>query len=253
MKVISLCNSKGGVGKTTSVAHISAALVLSGKKVLMIDLDANRSLSGFFKINLDSVKDPLTAIDVISKPDRFTFKDAAIEVNSNLFLAPVKKNEANLYEHIFYNDKSTVMNLKKALSRVKDDFDYVLIDTPGSSHSVYIPMAIAASDQILVPIGQSDMDIEPTMAFISILDDIIEKYNKELTDIRFMATKLKSKYQFKGVEKMFDGDEQSLLCKSFITHRVIFERTSSQGVTIIEADAENKGAKDYIKLAKEIM
>jgi len=253
MKIISVCNGKGGVGKTTTSAHIGAAIAHFGKKVLLIDLDSNKSLTGFFKIEIENFEDPITAIEVISKPSRFTFTQSHIEVSKNLFMSPVKRNEANTYETVFRNTEGALLNLKTALAKVSEVYDYVIIDTPGNTDSVYLKMAVAASHQVIIPIGPSDMDIEPTMAFLDILDETIQEHNPSLTDIRFLATKMKTKAQKKIILSMFDDSTKDQLFETEIGHRVIFERTSMNGITIIESNRKDKGAIEYMNLAKEVM
>lgn len=253
MKVISVCNGKGGVGKTTTTAHIGAAISSFGKKVLLVDLDANKSLTGFFKIDIETADDPITALDVMARPNRFTFSDSAVEINSNLSLSPVRRNEASSFEKVFETRKEALLNLKTAVSMVKEEYDYIIIDTPGNIDSIYLKMSILASNCIVIPIGPSDLDIEPTMAFLDILDDTISRYNPGLKDVRFLATKIKTRAQYNMIMNMFDEETVKQLCEAKIGHRVVFERTSMEGMTIIESDKNHKGAKEYLKLAREVM
>ena len=135
MKVISISNQKGGVGKTTTAFHISVGLAEAGYKTLAIDLDPQGNLSLLFNITF------CDALYLFNKNDGLVFRSSKIKnlhiISSNLNL---EKHEGKGY-----------MNLQNALKENKDSFDYVIIDCPPSPLEFFTLNAWYASDWLLIP------------------------------------------------------------------------------------------------------
>lgn len=152
MNVWTIANQKGGVGKTTTVAALAGLLAQDGKRVLMVDLDPQASLSQYFGLDPDGLSlsvyhlfaasEPVTAEQVrtIIQPTRFEHLHI---LPSMPLLATVEKLSA------VGGGKGLV--LKQAIDRVAVDYDYVLVDTPPTL-GVLLVNALACADRLIIPV-----------------------------------------------------------------------------------------------------
>ena len=146
-KIIAVANQKGGVGKTTSVINLTAALGKSGKKCLLVDIDSQGNSTSGLGINKREVErstyDLLTgeerASQVVLKTE---FKNVDL-IPSSIDLAAAEIELVELEER--------TLRLRQALAPIRDDYDYILIDCPPSMGLVTLN-AFSACDSVLVPI-----------------------------------------------------------------------------------------------------
>ena len=151
MKIISIFNNKGGVGKTTSAVNIAAELGLQGNKVLLIDLDPQCNATNYIGAHYPDSKG---TYELLKGED----VSISLTLPENLWLIPSSINLISLEEEIEIDDTSKV-RLKDYLSSKEDIFDYVILDCPPSLGLITIN-ALAASDYILIPskVGKFDLD-----------------------------------------------------------------------------------------------
>ena len=149
-KIISFSNQKGGVGKTTSVSEIAENLSQEyDKKVLMIDLDPQASLTSL-KDNMHEIisNDEGTMTDIMMR--RLNIEDIIRPIKNNLYLAPttlvLSDAELNLV-----NATMRELILEKELSKIKDNYDYILIDCP-PSRGILTVNALSSSDSVIIPV-----------------------------------------------------------------------------------------------------
>lgn len=141
MKVISICNQKGGVGKTTTTIELAACLSRAGKKVIAIDLDQQGNMSMYLKLNRDKdiygiMEAKYDVIeDAIQKTDMFD----AIASNERLSKADIE-----------FSDFQSAFILQDIMGYLNNSYDIALIDT-SPSRNVLLNMAYIASDYIIVP------------------------------------------------------------------------------------------------------
>lgn len=160
MKVWTVANQKGGVGKTTSVVTIGAILALQGKKVLMVDTDPHASLTYYFGIDSEELN--YGVYDVFTKSDTMDEEawskciwDAPVE---NLSILPATMAMATL-DGILSKKPGMGLIIKKALAKFASDFDYVLIDCPPVL-GVLMVNALAACDKVLIPVQTECMALK---------------------------------------------------------------------------------------------
>lgn len=149
MKVISIFNQKGGVGKTTTSINLCSCLAMNGYKILNIDIDPQGNTTSGMGLDKNSLE--LSVYDVLTS-DEISIKEAIkqSELISNFYILPSTMSLAGAeIELINKLDRERILLQK--LKEIENDFDYVFIDCPPSLGLLTIN-ALAASDSVLIPI-----------------------------------------------------------------------------------------------------
>ena len=161
-KIITIANHKGGVGKTTSTASIGDALAILGKKVLLIDLDAQQNLT--FTLTLTQNEEPETSVyDALVKDAPLPI----VNVRKNLDLVPASLELARA-EIDMATKIAREGILKSLLEDYRDKYDYILIDCPPSL-GIVTTNALVASDRLYIPLTAEALP----MKGLAMLDDVV--------------------------------------------------------------------------------
>ncbi|MFR8086660.1 MAG: ParA family protein, partial [Leuconostoc gelidum] len=172
-QIIALANQKGGVGKTTTSVNLGAALAQAGKRVLLVDIDAQgnaTSGSGVDKSELerdsyDVMVDRVPIREVIVPTDNYDLVPATIQLSgAEIELASQEKRE---------------YRLKKALSEVNDDYDFILIDNPPALGLLTVN-AFTASDAILIPVQTEFYALEGLGQLLNTIELVRQQFNADL-------------------------------------------------------------------------
>lgn len=247
-KVISVANQKGGVGKTTTTVNLGTILAKRGKKVLLIDADPQGNATSGLGVEKEvefSTYDLLVNDTEVVK----TIQDTIIK---NLKVCPSNINLAGA-EVELVSMMSREQRLKEKLEEVKDVFDYILIDCPPSLGLVTLN-SFTASDSVLIPVQCEYYALEGLGQLLNTINLVKKHLNKNIQiegalltmyDIR---TNL-SNQVVKEVKRYFDNK----VYKTVIPRNVRLSEAPSYGMPITEYDPRSKGAKSYIKFAKEFL
>ena len=248
MKVISFVNQKGGVAKTTSCVNIGASLADQGETVLLIDLDAQGSLStstGLREIGADE----LTTYEVLKGAD---IKEATRTLSEGLSVLPtdIRLSGAEI-------ELSSVPGreflLREALSEFESVFDYVLIDCPPSL-GVLTLIALTASDGVIVPVKADYLALKGMSQLVDVINVVKRRMNPGLEIVGVIATFFNSRRNLDQqivdqIETFFPGK----LFETKISQNTALAEAPSQGKNIFEYDSRSKGAQQYRTLAEEII
>jgi len=174
-KVLAICNQKGGTGKTTSAINISAYMALCGKKVLLIDLDPQANATSGVGVDRHKIKqstyhillEELNINDIIQK--------TAIQ---NLFLAPANLDLTGA-EVELVSVLGREYRLKKAISVVKDEYNYIIIDSPPSLGLLTIN-SLSAANSILIPVQCEYYALEGLTQLINTFNLVKNNLNPDL-------------------------------------------------------------------------
>jgi len=246
MRIVAISNGKGGVGKTTTTANLGAALAREGKKVLLVDMDPQQSLTDFFMCDVEG--DSLTLRDLLLS-NKFDPNPAIISLTPGLDLLPNREDvgafEDGLKKHPFA--------LKEILAKIKGPYDYCLIDTPPSLNT-FVDLSLNAAQDVLIPLKPNNVDLNATERFLSTID-IAKETNPALkvSGILFTMIKAGSKSQslFSGAFK--DHELENVVLKTRIRDTVKLGITSTKGQDIFSFDPKGIGAQDYQALATEVL
>ena len=146
-KIIAICNQKGGTGKTTSAINLATYLALTGKKVLLIDLDPQANATSGVGINRHHIKKSTYHIMLEELDIKEIFQATAVK---NLYLAPSNLDLTGA-EVELVGALGREHRLKKSLIKEKDNFDFIIIDSPPSLGLLTIN-ALCAADSVLIPV-----------------------------------------------------------------------------------------------------
>lgn len=247
-KVISVANQKGGVGKTTTAVNLSALLAKKGKKVLLIDTDPQGNATsgvGVDKTVSFSVYDVL--VDDVEIENTLQLTEM-----KNLEVCPSNINVAGA-EVQLVSKENREYKLKKKIEKIKNDYDYVIIDCPPSLGLVTLN-AFTASDSVLIPIQCEYYALEGLGQLINTINLVKKRLNKELVIEGALLTMYDARTNLsnqvvKEVKNYFDDK----VYKTVIPRNVKLSEAPSYGMPICMYDSRSKGSRCYDKFAKEFI
>ena len=249
MKIISVANRKGGVGKTTTTINIATALSAINKRVMVIDFDpqgnATTSLGIAKKKNQYSSYSVLTggrkAAEAIVHTDipRFDIMPSS----PDLAAAEIELVDLTEREYV----------LKKALQNLTQNYDYILIDCPPSLNLITIN-ALVCSDSVIVPLQCEFLALEGLADLIKNINAIKRNFNPNLKLQGIILTMFSRQ---NNLSKMIEADVRKYfgdkVYRTVIPRCVRIAEAPSFGKPILVYDFKSTGAQAYIQLAKEFL
>ena len=247
-KIKSLSNQKGGVGKTTTTVNLSTILAKKGKKVLLIDTDPQGNATSGLGVSKDV---ELSVYDILIGDTEFdeTLQETAIK---NLKVCPSNISLAGA-EVQLVSMMSREQRLKTKLDKIKDQYDYILIDCPPSLGLVTLN-AFTASDSVLIPVQCEYFALEGLGQLLNTVNLVKKHLNKNLEIEGALLTMYDARTNLsnqvvKEVKKYFEDK----VYKTVIPRNVRLSEAPSYGMPITVYDPRSKGAKAYEKFAKELL
>ena len=247
-KIISVANQKGGVGKTTTTVNLSTILAKKGKKVLLIDTDPQGNATSGLGVSKDV---ELSVYDILIGDTEFdeTLQETAIK---NLKVCPSNISLAGA-EVQLVSMMSREQRLKTKLDKIKDQYDYILIDCPPSLVLVTLN-AFTASDSVLIPVQCEYFALEGLGQLLNTVNLVKKHLNKNLEIEGALLTMYDARTNLsnqvvKEVKKYFEDK----VYKTVIPRNVRLSEAPSYGMPITVYDPRSKGAKAYEKFAKELL
>jgi len=250
-KVLAVVNQKGGVGKTTTAANLSAGLADSGQKVLMIDIDAQANLSAHFGVALeDSETSTGSMYDVLRHGKQLA--DVIVPIQERLSLAP-----ASLLLSAADLELGGVIGrellLKKALDPIKDDYNFVIIDCPPSLGLLSLNGLVACS-QVVVPVQSEYLALHGVRQLLDTIDQVRSAYNPALRVGGVLLCLHDSRRRLaRSVADTIREYFGDLVFETVVRTNVALAEAPARGTSIFNYDSRSTGAEDYRNLANEIL
>ena len=243
-----MANQKGGVGKTTSAINVSASLADLGYRVLVIDLDPQGNATTGLGIDARSLR--YSVYDVLMRDAPM---EDCIEATSirNLFIVPTTIDLAGA-EIELVPAFSRELKLKRAIARVLDDFDFVIIDCPPSLGLLTIN-ALAAATEIVVPIQCEYFALEGLGQLLRNVNLVQANLNPQLEISAIILTMYDARTKLSDqVMREIRSHFGERVCKNIVPRSVRLSEAPSFGQPITVFDPTSRGAIAYRELAKEI-
>ena len=244
--VISFANQKGGVAKTTSTLNLAAALAEQGKRVLCVDMDPQGNLTMSQGLNPDSIERSMFDVLVHRLPIQNVIEHTEIDLAvSSIDLAGAELALSSMI--------GRERALEKGLSAVKENYDYVLIDTPPSLGLLTIN-ALVASDHVIVPVQCEYLSLRGLVQLENTLAMVRENLNPEvkiegILPTMFDRRTLHSREAVEILQENF-GD---LVFDTKIRKTVRYAEAPVKGSSVLKYDPGGTAAEAYRQLAKEVL
>lgn len=248
-KIIAIANQKGGVGKTTTSVNLAASLGVLEKKVLLIDADPQANASSGLGIDVESVE--LGSYQLLEHTA--TAQETIVTTASpNVDIIPAHIDLVAIEIELVDKDAREEM-LKKAISELKNEYDYILIDCAPSLGLLTLN-ALTAADSVIIPIQCEYFALEGLGKLLNTIKSVQRIHNAQLDIEGLLLTMYDSRLRLSNqvvdeVKKHFD----EMVFDTIIQRNVRLSEAPSYGESIISYDAGSKGANNYLSLANELI
>jgi chromosome partitioning protein len=245
-KVIAFANQKGGVAKTTTALNLAVAFKESGHRVLAVDMDPQGNLTMSQGIDPDKVERSM--FDVLVH--RIPIREVIVEREIDVAVASIDLAGAEI---AMSTQIGRERSLQKALDDVKEDYDFVCIDTPPSLGLLTVN-ALTAADKVIVPVQCEYLSMRGLVQLQNTLQMIRENLNPGVEIEGILPTMLDSRtVHAKEAVEILEENFGELVFKSRIRKAIKFAEAPVRGTSVLKYDPNGKAAGAYRELAKEVL
>jgi len=247
--IITIANQKGGVGKTTTAINLSAALSILGHRTLLIDMDPQANSTVSF---IDNSNIKYSSFDFLEN-NSLTFNEVVQTCSiKNLSIIPANISIAKL-EAKLIGEIDSHFRLKDKIDSIKHHFDFIIIDTPPTLGLITINTFVAATD-LIIPIQPSYFALEGTDDILETFEKIRLRSNPELSILGVLITMYDKRIiiaqdSLNHINNTFGSN----VFKTVISKNVRLEESPAYKESIFTFAPNSKGAREYMKLAKEVL
>ena len=248
-RIIAIANQKGGVGKTTTAINLSSCLADKGQRVLSIDMDPQGNMTSGLGVDKDEAEKTVYDL-IIGEADI----DEVIQKNvmDNLDVIPTNIDlSAAEIELIGVDDKEYIV--RNAVHKVKDNYDFIIIDCPPSLSMLTIN-AMTTADSVLVPIQCEYYALEGLSQLMHTVQLVKERLNPvlEMEGVVFTMYDARTNLSLQVVENVKDNLHQNIY-KTIIPRNIRLAEAPSYGMPINKYDPKSAGSDAYMRLADEVI
>jgi chromosome partitioning protein len=245
-RVISFANQKGGVAKTTTTLNLGVALAEQGLKVLLVDLDPQGNLTMSQGLNPDTIERSM--FDVLVH--RLPIQEVVHHTEVDLAVSSIDLAGAELALSSMIGRERA---LEKAIAPVRENYDYVLIDTPPSLGLLTIN-ALVASNGVIVPVQCEYLSLRGLVQLENTLSMIRENLNPDVGIVGILPTMYdKRTLHSREAVEILQENFGDLVFDTKIRKTVRYAEAPVKGTSVLKYDPSGNAAEAYRQLAKEVL
>lgn len=250
--VVAIVNKKGGVGKTVTALNFGAALRETGKKVLLVDLDSQCSLTICCEVDIENL-DGRSLYDVLLRRTSLTVSDIIVPAGQlGLDLVPANIDLDNADEELT-RQYMREFRLKVTLEPVLASYDYVLLDCPPHTGLLTIN-ALALARSVLVPVQADYLAMRGTKQLLDTIERVQQEVNAGLRVAGLLITMVDGRTTHaKSVVDVIRDSFGAKVFQTVIPYTVQLKDSPTMGESILTYDGKSKAAEAYRNLAKEFL
>ena len=248
-KIIAIANQKGGVGKTTTSINLAASLGVLEKKVLLIDADPQANASSGLGIDIESIK--IGSYQVLEHT--CSAQEAILKTSSPTLDIIASHIDLVAIEIELVDKERREYMLKDSLKKIKDNYDFIIIDCAPSLGLITLNSLVAANS-VIIPIQCEYFALEGLGKLLNTIKSVQKIHNEHLDIEGLLLTMYDSRLRLSNqVVEEVKNHFSNMVFKTIIQRNVRLSEAPSHGESIIYYDVNSKGATNYLSLAKEII
>ncbi|MFA5164612.1 MAG: AAA family ATPase [Candidatus Omnitrophota bacterium] len=248
-KIISVCNQKGGVGKTTTAINLASYIALAGRNVLVVDCDPQANATSGLGIDKKQVKESIYDVLINGKDISQVIVNTKL---TNLYIIPSNVHLTGM-EVELVNAQSREFHMKQALEHIRPSFDYIILDAPPSLGLLTIN-ALTASKSALIPLQCEYYALEGLSQLLSTINLVRQNLNPalEIEGILLTMADFRTKLTDEVIKeaRSYFGEK---VYNTVIPRSVKLGEAPGFGMPVVMYDKHSQGARSYYEFAKEFL